>query len=436
LLGNQKRVLLPTGYLWYSTAAREKLVILGSGWAGFTLLSALDKSKYDVTLVTPRNHFLFTPLLPSTAVGTVEFQSIIEPVHSVGKIPHNTIIAKAVDVLLPEKKVKLSSGHSKHILGKKLEYEITYDKLIISVGALHNTFNVPGVVENAFFLKEISHSRAIHERILTNFELALEPAVNREEMERLLHIVIVGGGPTGIEFGAELYDFVSQDVPRYYKGEEDLIQVSIIEGGKVLGLFDESLRKEAERVIGKRKRFRIVKNTVTEVCSDHVKLADGTNIPCGLVVWSAGISQHPFIQKLDYPKDKHGRILVNQFLQLEKDGTRSVYAMGDCANGTVFTWACTAQVAERQGLYLAKALNNLARGRQVDKFTFKSMGMLAYIGERRGLSDLPEYKLKGYSSWLLWRTLYLWRLKSWSMVLRVAADWARTEVFGRNITSW
>ena len=277
---------------------RQKLVILGTGWGGYSLLKHINKELFDVIVISPRNHFLFTPLLASTTVGTLEFRSIIEPVRNTRfRDDHHFQLGKAVQLHADKRVVVCES-----VLNNK-KYEIKYDKLVIAVGARSNTFNVPGVEKFAFFLKEIAHARAIRNQILTNFELSVHPQVTQEEEKRLLHFVICGGGPTGVEFGAELYDFLREDVSRLYSQEKDKVQVTLVEPHQILPSFDKKLRAFAEKKIKQRSRFSLIQSGVVEVDEKSVKLQDGTILPCGLVVWSTGLAPRPFI----------GECLINRY---------------------------------------------------------------------------------------------------------------------------
>jgi NADH:ubiquinone reductase (non-electrogenic) len=139
-------------------------------------------------------------------------------------------------------------------------------------------------------LQEVSDARKIRNRILANFELATQPGVSRDEQERLLHLVIVGGGPTGVEFGAEFYDFLKQDVSRLYQSEREMVKVTIIEAKQILSSFDKHLQEYAEAKIRKRRQMEILQDSVTEVTSRSVKLKSGAVLSCGLVVWSAGLA--------------------------------------------------------------------------------------------------------------------------------------------------
>ncbi|XP_071181038.1 uncharacterized protein [Mytilus edulis] len=411
-----------------STEKRERLVILGTGWGSYSVLKTIDKNKFDVIVVSPRNHFLFTPLLCSTTVGTLEFRSVIEPVrNTIFRQPDHFHLSFATKLDIENKKI-----HCESVLKSELKYTIDFDKLVIGVGALSNTFNVPGVQEHSFFLKEVADARRIRNRILKNFELSVQPGIEDSEANRLLHTVIVGGGPTGVEFGAELYDFVEQDISRLYKQKKHHVNVTLVESNQILASFDESLRKYAEKKIKERDRFQLVKSIVTEVKEDCVTLSNGETIPCGMVVWSGGIAPRQFVRDLDLKKNKQGQVMTDKYLHVLGDDSKSVFAIGDCADVQDMPLPCTAQVAEREGRYLAKMLNH---GKEfAEPFKFQSMGMLAYIGKYQALTDVKQIKMQGFTSWIVWRSAYLTRLGSWRLRMQVPIDWLKTLIYGRDIS--
>lgn len=277
-------------YVAASDSQRRKLVLLGTGWGSYSVLKTINKKKFDVIVVSPRNHFLFTPLLNSTTVGTLEFRSIIEPVRNTRfREDSHFQLARAIKLDADNNKIICASDAGNHT------YELTYDYLVIGVGALSNTFGIPGVSEHAYFLKEIADARAVRNRIITNFEESLYPDISEKEQERLLHFVIVGGGPTGIEFGAELYDFITEDVSRLFSQEKKLVKVTLIEANEILPSFDQKLRSFAEKKIQQRKNYELLKSRVVEVGKKHVLLEDGTELQCGMVLWSTGLAPRPFI---------------------------------------------------------------------------------------------------------------------------------------------
>uniref|UniRef100_A0A914EMT9 FAD/NAD(P)-binding domain-containing protein n=1 Tax=Acrobeloides nanus TaxID=290746 RepID=A0A914EMT9_9BILA len=224
-----------------------------------------------------------------------------------------------------------------------------------------------------------------------------------------------------------------QDVTRLYKEEKDNVKVTLIESQKILPSFDYRLQSYAEKKLNERKNFKLLNAYVTEVLSNGVKLKDGTFLPCGLVVWSTGLAPREFTRRLDAKRNKQGQIVTDEYLRVISDKSLNSYAVGDCSSIQHNPLPCTAQVAERQGRYIAKSLNKEAKSGYVSKpFIFKSQGMLAYIGENKALSDLPEFKLKGLPSWLLWRSAYLTRLGSWRLRIQVPLDWFKSYMFGRD----
>ena len=191
---------------------KEHVVVLGSGWAGYEAAWKLDKSLYDVTLVSPANHKVFTPMLPGSATGYMDFQSISNPVRNLKGVQYQQAKARSVD--FNNRAITCRDIFKKH------DFEVLYDKLIIAVGCKTNTFNTPGVAENeghfVYFLKHLHHARQIKNRVIECFERADIPDVSEEEKRRLLSFVVVGGGPTSCEFTAELHDFVRKDIARLY----------------------------------------------------------------------------------------------------------------------------------------------------------------------------------------------------------------------------
>src|ERR1043166_7816962 len=188
---------------------KQKLIVLGTGFAGFSLINDIDVNGYDVAIVSPRNHFLFTPLLPSTTVGTIEFRSIIESIRAARRdIQYYQADCRGID---PGQQ----SIRCEQVLDQAT-FTLHYDILVIAVGAAINTYGIPGVEEYAQFLKELSDARTIRQKIIDAFERASTPALPEAERKRLLHFVVVGGGPTGVEFAGEMHDFFVEDLCKIF----------------------------------------------------------------------------------------------------------------------------------------------------------------------------------------------------------------------------
>jgi NADH:ubiquinone reductase (non-electrogenic) len=405
---------------------KPSVVVLGTGFAGFSFIKRVDLKSLAVTVVSPRNYFLFTPLLPSTTVGTIEFRSIIEPVRAARKgITYYHASCTGID------------GHGRTITCEgvfdKRPFSLAFDYLVIAVGGRSNTYNIAGVEEHALFLKDLADARLIRQRIIANFEQAANPAVPEEERRRLLHFVVVGGGPTGVEFAAEMHDFLTEDLRKSFRALMPLVRITVLEASDhILNSFDAMLSDYTLRLFQRQRIDVRTQSLVTRVEEGAIYLQDGAKIPCGLVIWSTGIGPVALVQSLDAPKDQYGRILVDEFLRVE--GFSSVYAAGDCATIRGNVVPATAQVAQQQGTYLAAELLHRSRGKPAKPFRYRHYGMLAYIGSGRALADLAAYKGKGFSTWLFWRSAYLTKLVSLKNKMLVLFDWFKTFVFGRDIS--
>ncbi|CAJ1924916.1 unnamed protein product [Cylindrotheca closterium] len=365
---------------------KEKIVVLGTGWGAASFLKDVDANFYDVTIVSPRNYFLFTPMLAGASVGTVEFRSITEPVREINrKATYLEGIATGIDP-----KTKTLSCESVTCNGNSCEitdFSVEYDRLVITVGAQTNTFGIPGVREYCNFLKQIEDARRIRTAIVNCFERANLPGLTDEDRIRDLTFAVIGAGPTGIEFAAELRDFIEQDGPKYYPKLLKFVRIKVIEASStILAPFDKSLQDEAITQMNRRVQvndeitssmlpsgFKLVEllldSSVKEVTEKTIHLNDGSSIDYGVAVWAAGNGPLPFtldvIEQLGEAQAAHqgtarGRIATDPWLRA--DGSEgSILAFGDCScviDGPDGFLPATAQVASQQGEYLAYLLND------------------------------------------------------------------------------
>ncbi|KAK9727123.1 hypothetical protein RND81_05G259600 [Saponaria officinalis] len=278
------------------------------------------------------------------------------------------------------------------------------------------------------------------------------PGIAEEEKKRLLHCVVVGGGPTGVEFSGELSDFILKDVHQRYAHVKDYIHVTLIEANEILSSFDDRLRHYAVNQLTK-SGVRLVRGVVKDVQPDKLILSDGSEVPYGLLVWSTGVGPSTFVKNLGFPKSPGGRIGIDDWLRVPS--VEDVYAIGDCAGFLESTGRqvlpALAQVAERQGKYVARLLNRVAKAggghanstKDVDigePFVYRHLGSMATIGSYKALVDIRQSKdakglsLKGFPSWFIWRSAYLTRVISWRNRFYVAINWLTTLLVGRDIS--
>ncbi|KAK2393436.1 external alternative NAD(P)H-ubiquinone oxidoreductase B2, mitochondrial [Trifolium repens] len=335
------------GYFAYGQLApsevvtdRKKVVVLGTGWAATSFMKNLDSPKYEVQVVSPRNYFAFTPLLPSVTCGTVEARSIVEPVRNIfrkKKVDVQFSEAECFKIDAENRKVYCRSNANNNLGGKE-EFVVDYDYLIIGVGAQVNTFNTPGVVENCHFLKEVEDAQKIRRTVIDCFERANLPEVSEEEKKRILHFAIVGGGPTGVEFAASLHDFVNEDLVNLYPGIKDLVKITLLEAGDhLLSMFDKRITAFAEDKfqrdgIDVKTGSMVVKVDDREISTKELKNGGKiTTLPYGMAVWSTGIGTRPFIKDFMTQIGQASRraLATDEWLRVE--GCNNVYALGDCA---------------------------------------------------------------------------------------------------------
>jgi NADH:ubiquinone reductase (non-electrogenic) len=408
----------------------QRLLILGTGFAAFRLLRDLDLRAFRVTIVSPRNHFLFTPLLPSTCVGTIEYRTIIEPIRrNRSRLEFFLGNAESVDV---ERRVVRCRG-----LDGDVTWEQPYDFLVLAVGCVTNTFGVPGVSEHALFLKELNDARRIRERLICNLERAALPGVGDAERRRLLHFVAVGAGPTGVRFAAELYDLLATDLPRSYPALAPLVRVTLLDAGPViLGAYDEQLRAYVQRAFLRRGIAVRTASPVTDVGPTHLALKNGEVIPAGMVLWSAGFGPNPLIAGLPFEKDRAGRLLTDEFLQVR--GQPGVFALGDCGHPAGQAFPQLAQVAEQQGAYLADCLQRRLRGKPVRPFAWRGFGVSSYIGEGDAVSERPDHTSRetGFRAYQHWRGAIWTQLVSARNKILVPVDRMRARLFGRDLNKF
>ncbi|KAI8997307.1 hypothetical protein BDB01DRAFT_770594 [Pilobolus umbonatus] len=448
---------------------KKTIVILGSGWASTSFLKDIDTDHYNVVIVSPRNYFLFTPLLPSCTVGTVDVRSLVEPTRFIAR--HKSRDVKVCEAecthIDPANKVVTIKNNS-DIAGNESESALPYDYLIIGVGAMNATFGIEGVEKYGCFLKEVWDAQKIRSKLMDCIESAAFPDQSAEEIDRLLHMVVVGGGPTGIEYAAELHDFLIDDLTAWYPELAGKVKITLVEAlPNVLPAFSKQLIDYTESTFKEQNISIHTKTMVKEVREKEivVKRPDGSvgTIPYGLLVWATGNTTRPLVRDLikQYPdtqKDRRG-LVVDDWLRLQ--GSEDIFALGDA---TATRYAPTAQVAAQQGKYLARLFKQLAvrdeleaeisnaeteedkmkkerklkKARDIKPFHYSHQGSLCYVGSDKAVADLPfgpgNLATGGVATFAFWRSAYISNLFSTRNRALVITDWIKKTALGRDIS--
>jgi len=321
---------------------KPKLVILGGGWGSVALLKDLNPENYHVTVVSPTNYFLFTPMLPSATVGTLGLRSLVEPIRNIlHGVNGHFVRASAEDVDFSSRLVEVSQQNCK---GEIEHFYIPYDKLVIGVGSVTNPHGVKGL-ENCHFLKDINDAREIRNKVIENLELSCLPTTTDEERKRLLSFVVCGGGPTGVEFAAELFDLLNEDLTEHFpRLLRNQISVHLIQSrDHILNTYDETLSKYAEERFARDQVQVLTNSRVKEVTPDSILFTQkGENgaivtkeLPMGFCLWSTGVSQTELCQRIaaklgDSQMNRHA-LETDTHLRLNGTPLGDVYAIGDCS---------------------------------------------------------------------------------------------------------
>ncbi|KAG7095159.1 hypothetical protein E1B28_005938 [Marasmius oreades] len=464
-----------------SDPSKKTIVVLGSGWGATSLLKTIDTTEYNLVIISPKNYFLFTPLLPSVAVGTLSPRSILQPTRYLARHKSRQVSvieaeAKSVD---PFTKTVTFEDDSE-IKGNTSQTTIPYDYLVYAVGAEVQTFGIPGVQDKACFMKELADAEELQRRFKDCIETAAFPGQQESEIDRLLHVVVVGGGPTGIEVSGEIHDFLEDDLKSWYPELAGRVRISLVEAlPSVLPMFSKQLIEYTESTFKESKIDVLTKTMVKEVKDNSVvlQMPDKTikEFPCGMVVWAGGNKGRKITQDLmaQFPSVQTNRRGITVDHHLRMVGAESIFAIGDC---TSTSYAPTAQVASQQGAYLGRVFAQLAKKDNFEKklielqqavpvaseseqaniasevesvqnqlakvklrpFHYSHQGSLAYIGSDKAIADLPfangNIATGGVMTFLFWRSAYISTLFSLRNRVLVANDWLITKIFGRDLS--
>ena len=475
----------------------KTVVVLGSGWAAHALMKVADTFAIRLIVVSPVNHFVFTPMLAAAAVGSVEYRSMTEAVRASNPMIQY-IEGQAVDIDVENKTVTVQLNSllvdTYTNCPPPEPIELKYDALICAVGTKVRNSMVPGASEHCYYLKSCEDSRRLRTAIGEALEYASRPDVSltgmEQELRRRVTFCIVGGGPTGVELAGELSDFF-RDICKPRTGAypllADHVRVILVHSGpELVDGFDPNLRRHALETL-ERRGVEVRLNTyTTEVSSGSVKLKDKftgeeETVPVGITVWAAGVEPVPFSKKLleqlpESANGEGGRIKVDKWMRAPtktRETAGSIFVLGDAAlfdEGDGELLPQTAQVAGQQGAYVARLLNrkyNMTttppmlphpeanndtiteaelhwwlrlRGLEAASgFKFLNLGLLAYVGGGEALSqvqigDTPIFSYAGSVAFVLWRSVYLVKQVATRNRVLVTFDWVKTFLFGRDVT--
>ncbi len=391
---------------------KQRVVIIGAGFAGLWMAKSLRKSPVEVVLIDRNNFHTFLPLLYQVASAEVEVSEIATPIRKIVSKQKNVIFLNDEVVGLDEeRKVVLTTSR-----------EIDYDYLVIATGSTSYFFGTPGAEEYAFPLKTVTDGLELRNTILRIFEKAM--LLPEDEQEELLQFCIVGGGPTGVEYAGALSELIRGPLRKDFPGlPVDRIRITLIEGGDtLLRQFDRKLGEYARKKLEKKGVTVMTEEVVKEVLHDRVVLRSGEIVPSSVTVWTAGIGGTG--ERFGLPTDTRGHLVVDRNLRVRG----SVFAAGDIAKLPGVPQVAPAAV--QMGVYLANLIDNELRGRgAAEPFEYKDLGSMAVIGRYSAIVEVGRMKLKGFVAWWMWIVLHLAKLIGFRNKLFVLLRWGYSYIF-------
>lgn len=396
----------------------KKIVIVGGGFGGVNFVKKVWKDKrFQVTMVDQDNYHFFPPLLYQVATAFIEPSNISYPFRR----------------LFQEKdRIRFHYGQLLKVAPEKNEIETTtgildYDILVIAIGTESNYFGMKNVQDNSLPMKSIEDAINLRNHLLLNMENAVI-STDPEERERLLNIVIGGGGPSGVEIAGMLAEMgqtiVAKEYPEIRRGNS---RIHLVDASPhLLGPMSKKAQDAAEKVLSELGVQIKLNRTVKDYVDGKVVLADGETIPTNTLIWTSGVigRQVPGIDATQIGRGR--RILVDEFNKV-KD-SKNIYAIGDiCLQTTDKAYPNghpqLAQVAIQQGSLLGENLRKMESNEEMKPFSYHNKGSMAIISKYEAVADLPKVSFTGFFAWLIWLFVHIIPLVGFRNKVKLAFSW-------------
>ena len=408
----------------------RRIVILGAGFGGLFTALELERrlregAELEIRLLDARNFHLFSPMLHEVTSGIIEPRHVVWPIRALSgktRLVFETREIRSID--LEGRKVLTDSG------------EVGYDYLVIALGSVTNYFGINGAEEKAFNFKTLKDAVRLRNHILEMFEradLERDPSKRR----RLLTFTLVGAGCTGVELATEIHDLARKALARHYP-HLDVREVRVVVAeatGRIIPCVSDQLANLGLKKLKQKGIDVRLYSPVVRVSDGAVELANGDILTTETVIWTAGVKANPIVEALPVDKDKLGRVVVDEYLEIP--AFPGVVAIGDCAH----CWDVrlnaalppTAQVAIQQAHCVADNIMRGLRGGGKQPFVYRHRGDLVSLGAGDGVGEIAGMAFSGLPAWLLWRSVFLVKLFGWKNRIRVALDWIISSLFQRDL---
>jgi NADH dehydrogenase len=392
---------------------KKRVVIAGVGFAGLKLARKLIKSNYQVVILDPRNFHQFQPLFYQVATAGLEPSSISFPVRKLFQTKQNIHYrCSALERVYPERKIVMTEFG-----------ELSYDILVLAMGAYTNFFGNKQLEENGLSMKTTAEAIFLRNRILQSFEKAMfenDPVIK----EKLLSIAIVGGGPTGVELAGAIAEMRNHILPKDYPEIDfSLMNVMLFESSdRLLKSMSPKASKKALSFLHKLGVDVHLNTRIKGYDKEDVILPDDSTYKTDNLIWAAGVQGREVIGMNEEAIGKGRRLVVDRFNKV--NGYDDIYAIGDMAYMETDLYPeghpQVAQVAIQQASNLAKLLK---RGK-TKPFEYKDKGSMATIGRNMAVVDLPWWHFSGFLAWIVWLFIHLMAIVGVKNRLFIFINWA------------
>ncbi len=394
---------------------QRRVVIIGAGFGGLELAKRIAKYDLQVVLIDRNNFHQFQPLYYQVATAGLEPSSIAFPLRKMFQSKKNIFIriTEVQSVDYQEKKINTELGYC------------WYDYLVVAMGADTNYYGNQKIAQFAIPMKTVSEALYLRNSIFEDYEKALT-STNDAEQQSYTDIVIVGGGPTGVELAGALAEMKKYILPKdYHELNTRTVDIYLIQSSDVLlkGMSDKAALA-AEGFLAKLGVI-IKKNTrVTDYDGEVVTMNDGTTIHSKKVIWAAGIRGNTLAGLPEGVVMKDGRIMCDNFNKI--NSLDNVFAIGDIAYMEESTYKGhpqVAQVAIQQAKQLAVNFRNILTNDPLEPFHYRDLGSMATIGRNHAVVDLPFIKFQGFFAWLVWLFVHLFAIIGLKNRLFIFLNW-------------
>lgn len=396
---------------------KKRVVIVGGGFGGLKLLRKVTGKGFQIVMLDKNNFHQFQPLLYQVATAGLEPSAISFPIRKIlqKETDVHFRIAELMEIDAEKKEISTSIGHLK------------YDYLVLAIGANTNYFGQENIERHVLSLKTASDAIFIRNTILENFERALLQTT-QEKINEYLNIVLVGGGPTGVELAGALAEMKRYIFPKDYP-ELDVSRMRIVlyqaSPGLLAGMSAKSSQRARDYLI--RLGVEVILNTrVLDYDGTCMKLSDGSTVSSKTVIWAAGVQANPVNGLIAETFGRGNRIWVDRANRVH--GYENIFVLGDLGLMETPKYPTghpqVAQVAIQQANLLAWNIMKTQSGSEPKSFEYREKGSLATIGRNLAVADLPIGKLKGFMAWALWSVVHLFTIVGVKNRLSIFLNWS------------